>query len=178
MSFWHPGVWSQVGLGKHYYKQGGDGIPAELFRILKDDAIIKQPYSICQQIWKTHRTQKGLRKVMSKKVQITRQLCSIHMLVSLCSKSFKLDFNSMWDENFQMYRLALEKAEELSFCQHSLDSRESKGIPEKYLLLLHWLCKSLWLWITTNCGKFFKRWEYQTTYLSLEKPVWMPRNNS
>ena len=42
-------------------------------------------------------------------------------------------------------RLALEKAEELSFCHHSLDSRESKGIPEKYLLLLHWLCKSLWL---------------------------------
>ena len=31
---------------------GGDGIPAELFRILKDDAI-KVLYSICQQIWKT-----------------------------------------------------------------------------------------------------------------------------
>ena len=72
------------------------------------------------------------------KVQITRQLCSIHMLVSLCSKSFKLDFNSMLNENFQMYKLALEKAEEPeNFCQHSLDTRESKGIPEKYLLLLH-----------------------------------------
>ena len=31
---------------------GGDGIPAELFQILKDDAI-KVLYSICQQIWKT-----------------------------------------------------------------------------------------------------------------------------
>ena len=31
---------------------GGDGIPVELFRILKDDAI-KVPHSICQQIWKT-----------------------------------------------------------------------------------------------------------------------------
>ena len=30
---------------------GGDGIPAELFRILKDDAV-KVPQSICQQIWK------------------------------------------------------------------------------------------------------------------------------
>ena len=29
---------------------GGDGIPVELFHILKDDAVI---YSICQQIWKT-----------------------------------------------------------------------------------------------------------------------------
>ena len=31
---------------------GGDGIPAELFQILKDDAM-KMLYSICQQIWKT-----------------------------------------------------------------------------------------------------------------------------
>ena len=31
---------------------GGDGIPAELFQILKDDAI-KVLHSICQQIWKT-----------------------------------------------------------------------------------------------------------------------------
>ena len=29
--------------------------------------------------------------------------------------------------------------------------RESKGIPEKHLLLLHWLCLMI-LWITTNCG--------------------------
>ena len=31
---------------------GGDGIPAELFQILKDEAI-KVLHSICQQIWKT-----------------------------------------------------------------------------------------------------------------------------
>ena len=31
---------------------GGDGIPVELFQILKDDAV-KELYSICQQIWKT-----------------------------------------------------------------------------------------------------------------------------
>ena len=31
---------------------GGDGIPAELFQILKDDAV-KVPHSICKQIWKT-----------------------------------------------------------------------------------------------------------------------------
>ena len=31
---------------------GGDGIPHELFQILKDDAV-KVLYSICQQIWKT-----------------------------------------------------------------------------------------------------------------------------
>ena len=31
---------------------GGDGIPVELFQILKDDSV-KVPHSICQQIWKT-----------------------------------------------------------------------------------------------------------------------------
>ena len=31
---------------------GGDGIPAELFQVLKDDAV-KVLHSICQQVWKT-----------------------------------------------------------------------------------------------------------------------------
>ena len=31
---------------------GGDGIPVELFQILKDDAV-KVPHSVCQPIWKT-----------------------------------------------------------------------------------------------------------------------------
>ena len=37
---------------------GGDGIPAELFQILKDDAV-EVLHSTCQQIWKTQRTGKG-----------------------------------------------------------------------------------------------------------------------
>ena len=42
-----------MGLRKHHYKaSGGDGIPAALFQILKDDAV-KVLHSICQQIWKT-----------------------------------------------------------------------------------------------------------------------------
>ena len=43
-----------MGLRKHHYNKasGGDGIPAELFQILKDDAV-KVMHSICQQIWKT-----------------------------------------------------------------------------------------------------------------------------
>ena len=34
---------------------GGDGIPAELFQVLKDDAV-KVLHSICQQIWKTQQS--------------------------------------------------------------------------------------------------------------------------
>ena len=40
-----------MGLRKHHYEHGGDGIPVELFQILKHDAV-KVLHSICQQIWK------------------------------------------------------------------------------------------------------------------------------
>ena len=50
----HPGVLSQVILGSVTTNKasGGDEIPAELFKTLKDDAV-KVLHSICQQIWKT-----------------------------------------------------------------------------------------------------------------------------
>jgi len=50
----HPGMSSQVGLQSTTTNKasGGDGIPVELFQILKDDAV-KVLHSICQQIWKT-----------------------------------------------------------------------------------------------------------------------------
>ena len=41
---------------------------------------------------------------------------------------------------------------------------KAREFPKKNLFLLYWRCQSLWLWITTNCGKLFKRWEYQTTW--------------
>ena len=40
----------------------GDGIPVELFQILKDDAV-KVLHSVCQQIWKTQQMAIGLEKV-------------------------------------------------------------------------------------------------------------------
>ena len=66
-----------MGLSKHLMKKasGGDGIPVELFQILKDDAV-KVLLSICQQIRRTqHRTGKvqfsfqSQRKAMPKNAQ-------------------------------------------------------------------------------------------------------------
>ena len=59
----YPGVWNQVHHNKNFITKtnGGDGVPPELFQILKHDAI-KVLYSICQQIWKTgsgHRSGNG-----------------------------------------------------------------------------------------------------------------------
>ena len=62
----------------------GDGIPVELFQILKDDAV-KVLHSICQQIWKTQDWKRSVsfqsqRKAMPKNAQTTAQLHSSHML--------------------------------------------------------------------------------------------------
>ena len=65
---------------------GGDGIPGELFQILKDDAV-EVLHSICQKIWNTQQwTGKGQfsfqsqRKAIPKNVQPTTQLHSSHTL--------------------------------------------------------------------------------------------------
>ena len=67
---------------------GGDGIPVELFQILKDDAV-KVMHSMCQKIWKTQQWSQDWkrsvfilipRKAIPKNVQITAQLHSSHTL--------------------------------------------------------------------------------------------------
>ena len=51
-----------------------------------------------------------------------------------------------------------------SNCQHPLDHRKSKRIPEKTSIsALLTTPKPLTVWITTNCGQFLNRWVYQTT---------------
>ena len=52
---------------------------------------------------------------------------------------------------------------ERSNCQHPLDHRKSKRIPENIYFCFIDYAKGF-VWITTNCGKFFQRWEYQTTW--------------
>ena len=68
---------------------GSDGIPVELFQILKDDAV-KMLHSICQKIGEInsgHGTEEGQfsfqsqRKAMPKNAQSTAQLHSSHTLV-------------------------------------------------------------------------------------------------
>ena len=67
--------------------------------------------------------------------------------------------------NFQIFKLVLEKAEEpeikLPTSAGSLKKQESSRKTSISALLT--MQKPLTVWITTNCGKFWKRWEYQTT---------------
>ena len=75
--------------GSQRKASGGDGIPVELFQILKDDAV-KVLHSICQQIWKTQQWSQDWkrsvftpiqRKAMPKNAQTTAQLHSSQTLV-------------------------------------------------------------------------------------------------
>ena len=84
-------VLRQVGFRKHHYEKasGGDGIPAEPFQILKNDAV-KVLHSICQQVWKTQQCPQdwkgqfsfqSQRKAMPKNAKTIAHLHSSHMLV-------------------------------------------------------------------------------------------------
>ena len=119
-----------------------------------------------------HRTGKGQfsfqsqRKAMPKNAQTTAQLHSSHTLIKSCSKFSKPGFNSMWTVNFHMFKLDLEKAEEpevkLPTSTGSWKKQESSRKTSISAVLT--MPKPLTVWITRNCGKFWKRWEYQTTW--------------
>ena len=53
-----------------------------------------------------------------------------------------------------------------SNCQHPLDHRKSieKSSRKTFISPLLTIPKPLTVWIKINCGKFWKRWEYQTTW--------------
>ena len=116
-------MWSQVGLRKHHYEQSS-------WRWWNSSRAISTPERWCCESaalnmpanLENSALAAGLEKVsfhsdtnlkaMSKNAQTTAQLHSSHTLVKKCSKFSKWDFNSMWTENFQMFKMDLQKAEE------------------------------------------------------------------
>ena len=68
----------------------------------------------------------------------------------------------MWTENFQIFKLDLEKAVEpeiklSTVVESSKKPKSSRKTSSSALLTMP---KPLTVWITRNCGKFFKRWDY------------------
>ena len=99
---------------------GGDGIPAELFQILKANAV-KVLHSICQQIWKSRQwLQDWKRSVFipvpkkgnTKEGSDCHTIALISHVSKVMLKILQASFNSMWTENFQVFKLDSEKAEE------------------------------------------------------------------
>ena len=71
----------------------------------------------------------------------------------------------MWTVNFQMFKVVLEKAEEpeIKLPTSAGSSKKQESSRKPSISALFSMPKPLTVWITINCGKFWKRWEYQTT---------------
>ena len=128
-------------------------IPPELSQILKDDAA-KVWHSICQQNWKTEQWPQDWKMpvfILIPKKGNAKECSNYHtiVLISHASKVMLKIFQARLQqyENFQMYKVDLEKAEEPKIkLPTSIGSqKKQENFRKKHLLLLHWLCKSCWL---------------------------------
>ena len=67
-----------------------------------------------------------------------------------------------------MFKLVLEKAEEpeIKLPTSTGSWKEQESSRKTSISAFLTMSKTLTVWITINCGKFLKRWEYQTTLLA------------
>ena len=68
--------------------------------------------------------------------------------------------------NFQMFKLVLENAEEpeIKLPTSAGSSKKQESSKKNIYFCFIDYAKALTVCITINCGKFWKRWEYQTTW--------------
>ena len=142
--------------------------------ILKDDAI-KVLHSICQQIWKTQQWPQDWKRSIFIPIpnKDNAKECLNYFTVALISHTSKVTlkipqanfFNSMWTLNLQMFNLNLEKAEEpeIKLPTSAGSLKKAREFQKNIYFCFIAYTKALTVWIITNCGKFLKGWEYQTT---------------
>ena len=132
----------------------GDGIPVELFQILKDDTL-KMLHLICQQIWKTQQwppewersvfipiPKKDNAKECSKYQTILFILHTGEVMLKILQARFWQYMNRELHDVQAAFRKGSGTRDQIAnIC---LIIRKAR-VPEKHLLLLYWLCQSLWL---------------------------------
>ena len=163
----------EVDLRKHYYEK--DRIQEELLQILKDDAV-KVLHSISQQIWKTQQWPQHWKKSgfipIPKKGNAKK--CSNYHTIALISHASKVMLKIL-QARLQQYvhhecpdvqKLVLEKAEEpeIKLPVSARSSKKQESSRKTSVSALLTMPKPLTVWITIKCGKFWERWEYQTTW--------------
>ena len=147
---------------------GGDGIPVELFQILKDDAL-KVLRSICQQIWKTQQWPQDSKRSVFIPIpkKSNAKECSDYCTIALISHASKLMLKVL-QASLQQYM-----NRELSDVQAGF--RKGRGTRDQ-IASICWIVEKARVFQknTYFClfgyvkafdftGNFFKRWEYQTT---------------
>ena len=143
---------------------GGDGIPVELFQILKDDAV-KGLLSICQRIWKTQQWPQDWKRSVFIPVpkKGNAKQCSNYRAIALTSPASKVKLKIL-QTRLQQYmnhelpdvqagfRKGRGTREEIAnICWIIEKAREFQKTSISALLTMP---KPLTVWITINCGKF------------------------
>ena len=141
---------------------GGDGIPVELFQILRDDAV-KVLHSICQQIRKTQQWPQDWKRsvfIPIPKKGNTKE-CSKYHTIALISHASEVMLEILQARlqqymNFQMFKLVLEKAEEpgIKLPTSAGSSKKQETSRKTSISAFLTMPKPLTVWITVNCGKF------------------------
>ena len=121
---------------------GGDGIPVELFQILKDDTV-KVLYSICQQIWKTQQLPQDWKRSVFIPIpkKDDAKECSSYRTIVLISHASKVMLKIL-QARLQHYMNRELPAIQTGFrkgrgTRHLLDHQKIKRVPEKHLFLLY-----------------------------------------
>ena len=153
---------------------GCDGIPGELFQILKDDSV-KVLHSICQQIWKIQQwpqdwkrsvfipiTKKGNPKECSNYHTIALNLHASKVMLKILQARLQQHVNCELTDVQVGFRKVEEPEIKLPTSAGSLKKQENSRKTSISALLT--TPKTSTVWITINCGIFLKRWEYQTTW--------------
>ena len=143
-------------------KLGGDRIPAQLFKILKDDAT-KVLHSMSEN-QENSAVATGLEKV-SFHSNLKEGQCQRMLKLPYSYADIKCQQGNT--KNFQMYKLGFEETEEseiklptfIGSWRKQGDYRKISTLTSLTTLL------PLTMWITIICGKFLKRWKYMTTLL-------------
>ena len=154
---------------------GGDGIPVELFQILKDDAV-KVLHSICQKICKTQQWPQDWKRSVFIPIpkKGNAKECSNYHTIALISQASKVMLKILHarlqryinqelpniQTGFRKGKYKYKARHQIAICW-TIDKQESSRKQSTSASLT--TLKPLTVWITTNYGKFFKRWEYQTT---------------
>ena len=98
--------------------------------------------------------------------------CSNNCTIALISHNSKVmlkirqaRLQQYGNHELEMFKLILEKAEDpdIKLPTSAGSSKKQENSRKTSISALLTMPKPLTVWITINCGKFFKRWEYQTT---------------
>ena len=132
-------------------------------------------HSICQQIWKTQQWPQDWKRSVfipipkkgnAKEYSNYCTTACISHASKVMFKILQVRLQQYWTMNFQMFKLVLQKAEEqeIKLPPSTGSSRKQESFRKTSISALLTMSKPLTAWITINCGKFWKRWEYQTTW--------------